>query len=546
MPSNNEKPNISLEQAEKKQGLTEKIARSAIGAFNSTVTKLGLKGIDIDSAINGIKAGTIVPGELLGWAEEATKLLAQGAKAISVSKKLLKKLPVFGPWLAEAAKWAGKALSISSHVIDRIKDACTDLAISSLSLKVGEAQKGVDDVNNKVDAQGKAMSNGFNNLSGKMDGVKSDLEGQISAQGAELRGEMAAQGAEINNLKSTTNRLDSAINNLSQAHHEFKAEVQTQFSEVNERIDNTDIKVTKNARDILEERLEREAIDNELRDKIKVNKIQLNSLKEEQEELREDFHSYQTKTDRKLNEIHSEIEDTQEEFSQQLKIQETKIKLELEETQAEFESTKINQTQEILEEYEEAVENVKHDQKRLNVEFQELTDDVETQFDLIHQQTRKLDLVADQMNEITEETNRRMNKLESTIFDIEEQAEEALSMAKRATRQVNKLTEELQKDRQRINKLDEQIQQNREETKQAKAEAQRANERIDNLIKTQQLTDFTKQELAFNKLEKTLQLKAEETKLLAQLNILKETQKLIPEQPTEREWKVGIQAGTAR
>jgi hypothetical protein len=33
----------------------------------------------------------------------------------------------------------------------------------------------------------------------------------------------------------------------------------------------------------LEEKLEREAIDNELRDKIKENKIQLNNLKEEQE-----------------------------------------------------------------------------------------------------------------------------------------------------------------------------------------------------------------------------------------------------------------------
>jgi outer membrane murein-binding lipoprotein Lpp len=140
------------------------------------------------------------------------------------------------------------------------------------------------------------------------------------------------------------------------------------------------------------------------------------------------------------------------------------------------------------------------------------------------------------MQEITEETNRRMDKLENTILDIEEQAEEAMNIARRATRKVNQLTEDLQKERKRINQLNEQIQQNKEDTKQAKKEAQRANERIDNLIKTQQLADFTKEQLAFAKLEKTLQLKADETKLLAQLNILNQTQKLLPEpEPQERE-----------
>jgi len=140
------------------------------------------------------------------------------------------------------------------------------------------------------------------------------------------------------------------------------------------------------------------------------------------------------------------------------------------------------------------------------------------------------------MQEITEETNRRMDKLENSILDIEDQAEEALLAAKRATRQVEKLTEDLQKERKRIKSLEESVTKNRQETKQAKAEAQRANERIDNLIKTQQLADFTKEQLAFAKLEKTLQLKAEEAKLLAQLNILNQTKKLLPEpEPAERE-----------
>ncbi|RHZ36541.1 LPP leucine zipper domain-containing protein [endosymbiont GvMRE of Glomus versiforme] len=546
MTNNNEKPitEVELEQLEKKQGLTEKIARGAIEGFNSAVGAIGFKGVDVDYFIDGIKAGRITPNEILGIAEEITKWAGKTAKFIKKTKrftKFLNNFPVVGSIVKGILTGVDALFSISSSVIDRVKDTCNDLAISSLHLKAGKAQKGIADVNEKVDAQGKAMDDGFNKLEGKLQSTKSELEGKLSSQ-----------GEEIGNLKSQGQRLESSLNNLSQAHSEFKAEVNQQFEEVNERVDSAEVKITKNARDILEEKLEREAIDNELRDKIKVNKIQLNNLKEEQEELKEDFQRYQTKTDRKLEEVHQEIENTQEEFTHQLKIQETKIQMEIEETRDEFErannliNTKINQTQEILEEYEEEVENIRHDQKRLNVEFQELTDDVEEQFELIHQQTRKLDLVAEQMGEIAEETNRRMDNLENTIFDIEEQAEEALSMARKATRDVNQLTENLQKERKRIKNLEEQTQKNKQETKEAKQEAQRANERLDNLIKAQQLTDFSKEKLAFAKIQKSLQLKAEETKLLAQLNILQETKKLIPEKPAEREWKVGVKEGKVK
>ena len=93
--------------------------------------------------------------------------------------------------------------------------------------------------------------------------------------------------------------------------------------------------------------------------------------------------------------------------------------------------------------------------------------------------------------------NRRM-----ITWDIEDQAEEAGSIANRAICEVNRLTDELEKERQRIHQLEEQIKQNNAETKHAKAEAERANERIDNLLKLQQLTGFTKEELAFAKMEK--------------------------------------------
>lgn len=169
----------------------------------------------------------------------------------------------------QIAAFIGVPLAAVEIAIDHIKDLMLSGALSGLAAEVGDIKDGQAKLNSKINDQGKAQTEALNKLSGKLQGVKSDLEGQIQAQGDELRGEISC-------LKSTTNRLDSAINNLSNAHSEFKTEVQNQFSEVNERIDNTDIKVTKNARDILEERLEREAIDNELRDKIKANKIQLN------------------------------------------------------------------------------------------------------------------------------------------------------------------------------------------------------------------------------------------------------------------------------
>jgi|SRR6185312_6450745 len=88
-----------------------------------------------------------------------------------------------------------------------------------------------------------------------------------------------------------------------------------------------------------------------------------------------------------------------------------------------------------------------------------------------------------------------IRSLENAIYDVEDRAEEAVSIAQQATYEVNKLTDELEKERQRIHQLEEQVKQN-------KAEAVRANERIDNLLKLQQLTGFTKEELAFAKMEK--------------------------------------------
>jgi len=127
-----------------------------------------------------------------------------------------------------------------------------------------------------------------------------------------------------------------------------------------------------------------------------------------------------------------------------------------------------------------------------------------------------------------------MSKLQREQLDQEEKIEEALFTANRATRKVEDLTEDLKKHSRKIEKLEEQIERNKQETKQAKAEAERANERIDNLLKNQQLLDHSKEQQTLDKIQKTLELKADEAKLLADLEIISKTQKLITK-PAERE-----------
>jgi len=63
----------------------------------------------------------------------------------------------------------------------------------------------------------------------------------------------------------------------------------------------------------------------------------------------------------------------------------------------------------------------------------------------------------------------------------------------------------------------------KEENEKAKKEDKLANERLDKLLKTQVLMDFSSEENKLDKIQKSLELKAEETKLLATLNLLQET-----------------------
>ncbi|CAI2200207.1 105_t:CDS:2, partial [Funneliformis geosporum] len=179
--------------------------------LNTALRGLGLPEMDIEPVIEGLRAGTITPNYFVGAVEE-------------------------GGWLHKAVKVIKGGFKAVSHLVDRVKDALVDVSLSGINTRIGDLKGELDGTNEKLDKQGKAMSDGFNKLSGQLQGTKSELEGKLSAQ-----------GTQIGNLQSQTNRLDSALSNLSQAHSEFKEEVSQQFEEVNERLDTTEVKVTKNA-----------------------------------------------------------------------------------------------------------------------------------------------------------------------------------------------------------------------------------------------------------------------------------------------------------
>ena len=146
------------------------------------------------------------------------------------------------------------------------------------------------------------------------------------------------------------------------------------------------------------------------------------------------------------------------------------------------------------------------------------------QADILYFQKHKLEFVANQMEEIHEEVHERMDKLSQKL---DERTNETLNIAKDTNQKVEKLTEEVKDIRETTEQLQEQIKKNKKETEQAKKEAKLANERLDNLLKTQALRDFSQEQSKLDKIQKSLELKAEETKLLATLNLLQETKKII-------------------
>src|SRR6185369_3269524 len=132
--------------------------------------------------------------------------------------------------------------------------------------------------------------------------------------------------------------------------------------------------------------------------------------------------------------------------------------------------------------------------------------------------------VSQQMEDIQEEVHLQMEHLSQKL---DERTQQTLNVAKDATKKVDKLAQEVKNIHQELDHLEDQIKQNKEETEEAKKEAKLANERLDHLIKAQSLSDYSAQENKIDKIQKSLELKAEEAKLLATLNLLKETKQLI-------------------
>ncbi|MDR1670151.1 MAG: hypothetical protein LBR43_00285 [Spiroplasmataceae bacterium] len=192
----------------------------------------------------------------------------------------------------------------------------------------------------------------------------------------------------------------------------------------------------------------------------------------------------------------------------------------------------------LLNDFQDNLLNVQHEQTRQNLYQQELAEELAEQSDLLHFQKHQLNLVAQQMEDISEEIHDRMNSIDKNYQNLSQLANQKLG----------NLTAEVKNISQKTQDLEQQIKDNKKNLEAVKKEAQLANERLDNYLKSQSLLNFDQEEQNIARIQKSIQLKAEETKLLATLKLLEETKKLISPKPTpqnqDREWKVGVKAGT--
>jgi len=423
---------------------------------------------------------------------------------------------------------ARKALGLLKRGIGTAKDLQSGLDIGSLSTDIGNLKGNLNNVKNEMEAQGKA-------LQGAIDGVKSELEGQLKQQGDKLAEEINQLENKLDQesqerkkeLQKQKEQLESQIQEViekfSQAQRKLKQELEDFKAEVDERFTHAERKIAENKRKIEEERVKREEEIHNANSKINLTQTNLENLREEKEELQNNFAKYQSTINQQTAETQQAFEDLEADYQHNKGVLDARIRTQ----------------EEILEEQQEDLAEVRHEQKNIRQDIHNITEDLETQADLIFQSQRKLDLVANQMEEIAQETHEKLTVVEGKIENV-------VSIAKKTTRQVNKLSEELEAERQRIKELEQQIENNKQELNKVKEEAEATNERLDWLIADRNLA--LDSEIAFNKLQKSITLKADESKLLAQINLLNHTKDLLPEKEAEneREWKVGIQTGTER
>jgi len=369
----------------------------------------------------------------------------------------------------------------------------------------------------------------FEDMAKEISGVKEGLNSLRDAVGEALdglRGEMAealeAMGARQDQLEQFTKAFQAEQNKINQ-------KVQKQIEKIEETLKEHEKKIKDNSEKIFKEQIKLQDVRSELKDQIRMTNTNVENLRKEQEETKHDFEKYKHQINEKTAKTEQAFDDLQADYTRRNKIFETQI----------------HDNEEQLGEFQENLANVGFQQKKMNLDYQQLAEDMEEQANFAREQKVRLDFVVNEIDEIHEEFNAKINRITQSQLEQEEKVDEAVFAAKRATRKVDELSEKLEKHSQKVDKLKEQIEKNKQETQKAKEEAKRANERIDNLLKNQQLLDHSKEQQTFDKLTKSLELKAEEAQLLASLELLKKTQKLITT-PAEREWKVGIKEGTEK
>ncbi|WNE40635.1 MAG: Major outer membrane lipoprotein Lpp [Mycoplasmataceae bacterium] len=474
----------------------------------------------VDEKLVNTTKGKIISSSVVaaGWAEEGLKAAA----------KVCGSIPIVGTAFSALSFWA-----------DRKKDANIQSQLSGLSDNIGDLQDGLNNVQNQLESQGKA-------LQGAIDGVKSELQGQLQQQGAKFDQEIqnldakiaTAQGENLRKfeeqkreLQKQKAELTEAINEverkLTEAQHKLKQELDEFRNEVNERFAQHEQKILDNKRKIEEERLQREEEIRETNSKIKLTNTNLENLRQEKSQLEDEFLNYKSAIDRKTAETEQAVEDLEAEYSRKSKIIETKLA----------------DNEELLNEFKDELLNVQREQAQSKLEREEILEELAEQSDLLHFQKHQLNLVSQQMEDISEEINERMSKVEKNHTNL-------LNLAQDTNQKVNSLTDEVQNISQKTADLEQQIQENKQNLEAVKKEAKLANERLDNYLKSQSLLNFDAENQNLDRIQKSIQLKAEETKLLATLKLLEETKKLITpkltQQNQEREWKVGIKEGTEK
>src|SRR2546421_559810 len=119
-----------------------------------------------------------------------------------------------------------------------------------------------------------------------------------------------------------------------------------------------------------EEKRQREAEVKEIKDKIKINQTNLENLREEKNELSDNFDRYKSQIDQKTAETQQVLEDTQAEYERKTKIIEAQIK----------------DNEETLEEFSEELINTQREQARQRIQQEEIIENLQETNDILFTQ----------------------------------------------------------------------------------------------------------------------------------------------------------------